>query len=81
MSKVTIAIEDAEGEVNITGAVDPVSALEGPPTGALIIGSYVAAHIATIFDDAVAWYANQVTAAATPTIETPSIILPGDADA
>lgn len=55
MTTVTVTIIDDGDEVRMEGKLDDVSALDAPPTPALIIGSYLAANAELICKDAIKW--------------------------
>lgn len=83
MTVATVIIKDAKNEagentIEMEGHIDPVNALELPPTPALIIGSYLAANSERVCRDAMAWFGTMVTAAEPepePIIKAPSLIL------
>lgn len=61
MSVVTITISDRDGSVDLEGRLDNPDAVNEPPTPALIIGSYLAAHPQRVIDAAIEWYRNEIT--------------------
>ncbi len=56
MTTATIIIKDDEQRIEIEGRLDPVNALELPPTPAVIVGSYLAANMDRVCKDAIAWF-------------------------
>lgn len=82
MTTATIIIKDSGDSIEIEGRLEPVDALEHPPTPAVIIGSYLASHMEQVSKDAMAWFQAMATAPAKeePAIKAPSIILPPDVE-
>lgn len=66
MSVITITIEDKGDEVTMTGNVDP-TVLDAPPTAALIVASYIAAHAEEIVNNAGKWFLETARADANTT--------------
>lgn len=61
MSTCTIVIADGEDNTfTMEGHLDPVNAIDLPPTPAVIIGSYIAANIGGIEKAAAEWFNGQV---------------------
>ena len=60
MAKVTIMIEDVDGETHINGTCDNPNAANEPPTDSLVLGSYIASHAEKIAADAAFWFKSQV---------------------
>lgn len=64
MNTVTITIKDNDqGAIEMEGKVEDEQAFDKPPTGALIIGSYLAAHAEKVSKDAMAWFSREIVAA------------------
>lgn len=81
MTTATIIIKDNGDSINIEGHLDPVDAIDLPPTPAVIIGSYLAGNMERVCKEAMAWYQAMATAAPAPeepAIKAPAIILPDD---
>lgn len=63
MTTVTITIADGpEGVVNMEGRVDNPDVANQVPTGALIVGSYIAANAETICRAAIKWFRDEIPA-------------------
>lgn len=61
MNTVTITIKDNEANtLEMEGRVEDEAAFEKPPTPALIVGSYLAAHAEKIAIDAMAWFKREI---------------------
>lgn len=82
MTVATVHIKDAKNEagedtIEMEGHLDPVNAIDLPPTPALIIGSYLAANAEQVCRDAMAWFGTMVSAEAQPepVVKAPSLIL------
>lgn len=73
MSTILLKISDGDGQLDIEGQLDP-DAMNGPPTPALIVGTYLAANMGKVCQDAVAWSRAQQP-------EPSQIIVPGGATA
>lgn len=58
MTTIILKISDGDGQIDIEGHVDP-DAANGPPTPALIVGTYLAANMGRVCQDAVAWSRGQ----------------------
>lgn len=64
MTTVNITIKDGEdGTIEAEAKLDNEDAINEPPTGALIVGSYLGAHFDQIAKDAFKWFHASVTAA------------------
>lgn len=83
MTKVTLQIWDDGAEVKAEGTMDNPNAVNEAPTGALIIGTYLATHFDQIAKDAMTWFERDVPKsdleADVPTLvePAPKIIVPG----
>jgi hypothetical protein len=56
MSEFTIRITDQEdGTTTIVGSLDDVSAVDRPPTSAMVIGAYICGHANSLCDQAMQW--------------------------
>jgi hypothetical protein len=65
MTTATLIIRDsvnADGEavLDMEGHLDPVTAVDGPPTPALIIASYIAANADRLCKEAIVWFGSHV---------------------
>lgn len=61
MTVCTITISDApDSSVNMNGVIDDPTAIDRPPTAALVIGSYIAANADRVCKDAVAWFQREI---------------------
>ena len=83
MATATIILKDSKTDdgvatIEMEGRLDPPSAIDEAPTGAVIIGSFLAAHMQQIQDQAVAWFNEQFRAP--PAADGPKIIVPGGSD-
>lgn len=57
MTKITVLIEDDDqGNLSIVGSLDDPTAVNGPPTPALIFCSYLGAHADPIAKSAWKWF-------------------------
>lgn len=63
MTAVWMKIWDEGDELKMEATLDNPDAINEPPTGALIFGSYLGANTQAIVEDAMRWYKQQVTAA------------------
>ena len=71
MSEFTIKITDQEdGPTTLAGDIDDRTALERPPTDALVIGAYICGHASSICEQAMQWVK---TAKEEP--QTPSLLI------
>lgn len=73
MTTILLKISDGEGQLDVEGQVDP-DAMNGPPTPALMVGTYLAANMERVCKDAIAW-----ATPAAPVPEPSRILLPGAA--
>jgi hypothetical protein len=63
MTTITITITDSDDRtLSLEGAVDNPEAFNEPPTPALIVGSYLAAHAEKVSKDALKWFETTVVA-------------------
>lgn len=62
MTTVHLKIWDADGAIHAEATLDNPEAVNQPPTGALIVGSYLGAHMEDVCKDAMAWFQGQVVA-------------------
>lgn len=80
MTIVTVVIKDADGTLELEGRLADPSALDQPPTAALIVGSYLAANTEQICKDALAWFRGMGSAPqdppTEPVVKAPQLILP-----
>ena len=61
MTTVTITIADgADGTIEAEAKLDNDNVLDEPPTGALIVGSYLGANFEQIAKDAFVWFNQSV---------------------
>lgn len=61
MTIVNLTIKDgADGTIEAEATLDNEDAINEPPTGALIVGSYLGANFEQIAKDAFAWFQSQV---------------------
>lgn len=54
MTTIVLKISDGAGQIDVEGHCDQ-DAMNGPPTPALIIGTYLAANMEQVCKDAVQW--------------------------
>ena len=83
MAIATILIKDGRADdgaptIEMEGHLEPATAIDDAPTGAVVIGSFLAAHMQQIQDQAVAWFNEQFKAP--PAADGPKIIVPGGSD-
>lgn len=84
MATATIILKDSRTDdgvptIEMEGRLDPPSAIDDAPTGAVIIGSFLAAHMQQIQDQAIAWFNEQFKAPPAKD-DGPKIIVPGGSD-
>ena len=65
MSVVIITISDREGGgVDLEGRLDDFESVNKPPTPALIIGSFLAAHPERLIEASIVWYREEMKGSA-----------------
>lgn len=61
MTTVTITLaDDEDGNIEAEATLDNDNVLDQPPTGALIVGSYLGANFEQIAKDAFVWFNQRV---------------------
>ncbi len=81
MATITITIADKGDELTMEGRLETPEALNEPPTAALIVGTYLAAHAEVVCKDAVRWFtARSAQSEPEPVLQEPQLklVLPGD---
>lgn len=68
MATATILIKDGRADdgaptIEMEGHLEPATAIDDAPTGAVVIGSYLAANMEQIQAQALAWFNEQVRSA------------------
>ena len=62
MTTATITIRDNGDSIEMEGRLDNPDAINQPPTGALIVSSYIAANIVQITEESGRWFFSQMAA-------------------
>lgn len=60
MTRITLSIWDDGEEVHAESSMDNPNAVNEPPTGALIIGTYLAANFDEVARTSMVWFKTQV---------------------
>lgn len=67
MNTITVTIKDLDdGTLSLEGRLERPEAINEPPTPALVVASFLAAHSSDICDAAVEWFLRQIKEAEQP---------------